>query len=214
VRANWVAIEPAGGSSSNLKIPGGSADPLHEILTPLEEPVRITPLDVRNHPFRKKLSGYDREEVDAFLRMVAEDYEAVMRETEGLREQIVRLETRVADLSANEAVLQDTLTTAQRLSEDLKRTAVKEAEVVIGEAEIKAEKILAAAHRRAAKLADDIREMKHVRKRLSVSVRATIEAHLVLLDGLAAEHGDDPGIEGNVSYLAPEAAREAKDGLC
>jgi len=94
--------------------------------------VRITPLDVRNHPFRRKLSGYDREEVDAFLRMVAEDYEGVLREAEGLREQVVKLETRVADLAANETVLQETLTTAQKLSEDLKRTAVKEAEVVIG----------------------------------------------------------------------------------
>ena len=34
------------------------------------------------------------------------------------------------------------------LSEELKRTAIKEAEVLLGEAEIRAEKILDAAHRR------------------------------------------------------------------
>jgi cell division initiation protein len=166
--------------------------------------VRITPLDVRNHPFRRRFSGYDREEVDAFLRMVAEDYEGVMHDSQGLREQIIKLEARVTNLAANEAILQETLTTAQKLSEDLKRTAVKEAEVVIGEAEIKAEKILAAAHRRAAKLTDDIREMRHVRTRLTASVRATIEAHLGLLDGLAADDSDDPVLGGKVSYLAPE----------
>jgi cell division initiation protein len=166
--------------------------------------VRITPLDVRNHPFRRRFSGYDREEVDAFLRMVAEDYEAVMRDAEGLREQLVRLEAQVTHLSANEGILQETLTTAQRLSDDLKRTAIKEAEIAVGEAEIKAEKILAAAHRRAAKLTDDIREMKYVRTRLSASVRATIEAHLGLLDGLAQDDADDPVLKGKVSYLAPE----------
>jgi cell division initiation protein len=171
--------------------------------------VRITPLDVRNHPFRRRFSGYDREEVDAFLRMVAEDYEGVMRDAEGLREQIIKLEARVANLAANETILQETLTTAQKLSEDLKRSAIKEAEVLIGEAEIRAEKVLAATHRRAAKLTDDIREMKHVRTRLSASVRATIEAHLGLLDGLAADDADDPILGGKVSYLAPEPENDA-----
>ena len=47
--------------------------------------MRITPLDVRNHPFQRRFPGYDREEVDAFLGMVAEDYEGLAREAEGLR---------------------------------------------------------------------------------------------------------------------------------
>ena len=170
--------------------------------------MRITPLDVRNHPFRKRLSGYDREEVDAFLQMVAEDYEDLVREAEGLREQGIKLEVRVADLAANETVLRETLTTAQKLSEDLKRTAVKEAEVIVGEAEIKGEKILAAAHRRAAKLADEIREMKSLRTRLSENVRAAIETHMSLLDGLSADDSADPVAEGKVSYLT-QPPREA-----
>jgi cell division initiation protein len=171
--------------------------------------MRITPLDVRNHPFRRRFPGYDREEVDAFLGMVAEDYEAVMREAGSLREQTIKLEARVADLAANEAILQETLTTAQKLCEDLKRTAVKEAEVLIGEAEITAEKILAAAHRRAAKLAEDIREMQQVRTRLGAAVRAAIETHLSLLDGLAADDPNDPVLEGKISYLT-SASKEGK----
>ncbi|MBW2289665.1 MAG: DivIVA domain-containing protein [Deltaproteobacteria bacterium] len=153
--------------------------------------MRITPLDVRNHPFRKRLSGYDRDEVDAFLQMIAEDYEDLLRESENLREQGIRLEVRVTDLAANENLLQETLTTAQKLSEDLKRTAVKEAEVIVCEAEIKGEKILAAAHRRAAKLADEIREMRS------------------LLDGLMADDPEDPFAEGKVSYLT-HPLQEAK----
>jgi len=171
--------------------------------------MRITPLDIRNHPFRKRVSGYDREEVDAFLQMIAEDYEDLLRESEGLREQTLRLEVRVSDLAANEHLLQETLTTAQKLSEDLKRTAVKEAEVVVCEAEIKGEKILAAAHRRAAKLADEIREMKSLRTRVSENVRAAIETHMSLLDGLMAEDHEDPVAEGKISYLT-HVPREAK----
>lgn len=174
--------------------------------------MRITPLDVRNHPFRRRLSGYDREEVDAFLRMVADDYEGVLRENEGLREQIIRLRARVEDLTANEKVLQETLTTAKKLSEDLKRTAMKEAELMVSEAELKGEKILDAAHRRAAKLAEDIREMRSLRTRLASAVRTTIETHLGLLEGLETDPPDDPLLEGKLAYLGRPAARPGGDG--
>jgi cell division initiation protein len=164
--------------------------------------VRITPLDIRNHDFPRRLSGYDREEVDTFLRMLAEDYEAALRESQSLRERVNQLELRVQELTASERLLQETLTTAQQLSDDLKQTAVKEAEVMVSEAEVKGEKVLDAAHRRAARLAEDIREMKQVRVRLAAAIRATIETHLGLLDSLAEdEPQNDPDLERRISVL-------------
>ena len=149
--------------------------------------MRITPLDLRNHHFRRRMRGYDPAEVDGFLEVAAEDYEAALRKAEQQAARIRELEQRVQDLSANERIVQDTFATAQKLSEDLKRTAVKEAEVLVGEAEIRGEKVLDAAHRRAAKLADDIREMKLVKTRLAASVRAAIQTHLELLETLASD---------------------------
>lgn len=164
--------------------------------------MRITPLDIRNHDFPRRLSGYDREEVDTFLRMLAEDYEAALRESQSLRERVNQLELRVQELTASERLLQETLTTAQQLSDDLKQTAVKEAEVMVSEAEVKGEKVLDAAHRRAARLAEDIREMKQVRVRLAAAIRATIETHLGLLDSLAEdEPQNDPDLERRISVL-------------
>jgi hypothetical protein len=64
--------------------------------------------------------------------------------------------------------------------------------VIVGEAEIRGEKVLEAAHRRAAKLAEDIREMRMVKTRLAAAVRSTIETHLSLLETLAAEPVEDP----------------------
>ena len=173
--------------------------------------MRITPLDLRNHRFRRRIGGYASDEVDEFLRLVAEDYEAALREVQEQRELVIRLDQRVEELASNEQVLQDTLTTAQKLSEDLKRTAIKEAEVVVGEAEIKAEKILDAAHRRAAKLAEDIREMKRLRLDLTASLRATIERHLVLLEHLATEPvAEDAALEQRISVLTQGAPRAQK----
>ncbi len=176
--------------------------------------MRITPLDIRNHAFRRRLSGYDREEVDAFLGMLADDFEGLIRRADSMRQQVVHLETRIEDLSAHEAVLQETLTTAHKLSQDLKETAIKEAEALIGEAELRGEKILDAAHRRAAKLAQDIREMKNLRCRLAAAVRSTIGTHLSLLEGLAEDPPDAPMLESTIASLAqnPQERGRGKRG--
>ena len=164
--------------------------------------MRLTLLDIQNHRFRRRLRGYDPDEVDAFIEMIAGDYESLGREAEQLRDRVRGLEARVEVLASNEKLLQDTLVTAQALSEDLKHTALKESEVLLSQAEVKAEKVLDAAHRRVAKLAEDIREMKALRTRLGAAVRTTIETHLAMLETLAASDAEDPILDGKVSYLA------------
>jgi cell division initiation protein len=174
--------------------------------------MRLTPLDIQNHRFARCLRGYDPEEVDAFLRIVAEDFEALIREGDGLRKAVRELEARLEGLSSQEKALRETLVTAQTLSEDLKQTAMKEAEVRMSEAEVKAEKILDAAHRRVSKLAEDIREMKLVRKRLAAAVRSAVETHLALLEGLAEDPPEDPLLDGKVSYLVRSPKTGQSDG--
>jgi len=70
--------------------------------------LRITPLDIRNHIFPRTIGGYARDEVDAFLDMVSDDYEALLREAQALRESVIRLEVQVEGLSSNEAILPHT----------------------------------------------------------------------------------------------------------
>jgi cell division initiation protein len=173
--------------------------------------LRITPLDVRNHEFPRRWSGYDSEEVDTFLRMVSADYEVAMRELQSAREKIAQLEQRVHELLANERLLQETLTTAQHLSQDLKQTAMKEAEMMISQAEIQGEKVLDAAHRRAARLAEDLREMKMLRGHVAASLRATLEHHLQLVEHLSEDPiPDDPGMESRIESLVRQ--REPRSG--
>jgi cell division initiation protein len=175
--------------------------------------MRLTALDIQNQRFARRLRGYEPAEVDAFLRMIAEDYGALVSEAETLRGRVHQLEARVEELAANERRIQETLTTAQDLTEDLKQTARREATLTVTEAEVKAEKIIDAAHRRASKLADDIRELKLLRSRVAGAVRGTLETHLALLDGLTEELPADPILDGKVSYLTqpkPGGAGRAK----
>ncbi len=163
--------------------------------------MRLTPLDIQNHHFPRRLKGYDPAEVDGFLRMVSEDYESLIEETTGLKSTIREIEQRVTELASHEKTLQSAIVTAQAMTDDLRQAALKESELLIAQAEVKAEKVLDASHRRAAELAEEIREMKMVKVRLASAVRGTIETHLALLESLAEEPDASASIESKVAYL-------------
>jgi cell division initiation protein len=163
--------------------------------------MRLTPLEIQNHRFATRIKGLDPEDVKQFLRVVAQDFESLVQENGTLHERVRQLDAKLAEHIANENSLKQTLVTAQSVSDDLRHTAVKEAEVLIGEAEVKAEKVIDAAHRRLGKLAEDIRQMKMLRSRIGAAVRTTIETHLSLLEGLAEDDPEDPMLDGKVAYL-------------
>ena len=177
--------------------------------------MRMTPLDVQSHRFARRISGFDREEVDGFLRLVAEDYESVLRENEAFGERVHRLETRVDELLADEKLLKETLVSAQSMTDELRQAAVREAQMLVSEAEVRAEKILDASHRRAARLAEEIREMRALRSRLASALRSAIATHLGLIESLEVDPEEDPivqgMVDGKIAYLrrspsAPSAA--------
>lgn len=168
--------------------------PEREAHLPIHEPppeelarMRMTPLDIQSQRFRSSWRGFDAREVESFLAAVAEDYAALLQEVATSRDQIRRFEARLEELSLNEALLKETLVTAQNLGDVLRNSAQKEAEVCVGEAEVKAEKILDAAHRRAGKLGEEIRELRGLRSRLASALRRSIESHLALVDAFCSD---------------------------
>lgn len=164
--------------------------------------MRISPLDIQNHRFRSSWRGFDPEEVETFLGTVAEDYAALVLEASSRSDQIHRLEARLEELTLNEALLKETLVTAQNLGNELRSTAEQEARLRVSEAEVKAEKLLDAAHRRVGQLDEQIREIHGLRARLASGLRSTLETHLVLVDALSgdpktAEAGSEDGVLPN-----------------
>ena len=151
--------------------------------------MRLTPLEIRQHKFGAAMRGFDRGEVVAILDTVVADFEDVVRENARLRREAERLARELDAYRAREKTIQDTLTTAQTLVEQLKRTAIKESESIVVDAELRAQKLLAEARERHAHLSGEIREQRHLRQRLEADLRRTLESYGKLIDAFAAaEH--------------------------
>lgn len=109
--------------------------------------IDMTPLDVRNKrgDFKKIMRGYDPQEVDIFLELVAERLEALVREAIQLRERAETLQVQVDAQTSREQAVQDALVTAQELRAEMQNQAQREAENIVKEAQVEARQILAAA---------------------------------------------------------------------
>lgn len=143
--------------------------------------MKITPLDIRKHTFKKVGRGVDAEEVKTFLEMVATEYEALVRENSSLKEKLADLDSQIADYRNMEKTLRDTLVAAQVTAEETKRNAVKEAELILKDAELQADQLQAKAKEDLNEIRTNIEGLKKLRDSFLIKQRALLESHLKML---------------------------------
>ena len=165
---------------------------------------RLTAMDVEKQTFRRKVRGYDPDEVHLYLRSVAEALERLNLENAELREETGRLRQRLDDFRTRERTLQETLVTAQRMADELKEKSTAKSELLIKEARLKAERMLEQAQDQLANLEAEISRAKLGRDMFENRVRGIIEEHLAMLD-LRKKERSEPD---NVYYLRRRAASE------
>ena len=154
--------------------------------------MRITPLDIQKHRFRVKFRGYDPNEVRAFLLSFAEQYEMVVRENGQQREQVATLREQVREHEDRERVLKDTLLAAQAAADQLRAAARREAEVIVKEAELKAEMMMEVARERIGRYEGRLVELRTLKRELLDHVRDMLRRQgAVLADWEDAEDGDN-----------------------
>jgi len=156
--------------------------------------MRITPIDIRQQQFTRRLRGFDSGEVEAFLEDVAEDLESVLKENALLKEQLASLEERTRSLAEREKTLQETLITTHRIAEEMKAASKREAQLVLREAELSAEKIMEEARSEEGKIQTEILAIKRVRRQLAEDLRATVTRYdrMLARDSLIDDGNDGP----------------------
>ena len=101
--------------------------------------MKRTPLDVRHQEFTNALSGYSKKDVREFLMSVAEDFEEYERGMRNNQERIAQLEAQVNELRQGEETLKRAVVSAERISNEMKLNAEREASLRIKNAEHQAQ---------------------------------------------------------------------------
>ncbi|MDH4204861.1 MAG: DivIVA domain-containing protein [Desulfobacteraceae bacterium] len=144
--------------------------------------MKMTPLDIQQQQFKIRFRGFDVREVDTFLEHMADAFESLQSENNRLHQEIKRLQLEAQGYREREETFKRAMLNSQKVLDQMKENAIKSAELVVAEAEVKAEKILSRAQNRLSQLHEDIAELKRQRSQIEVQIRSVIEGHAKLLE--------------------------------
>jgi cell division initiation protein len=165
---------------------------------------KVTPLDIRKQTFKKAVRGYEAGEVQAYLEMVAKEFEILARENSALVERLAGLDAQIEDYRRMEKALRETMLAAQQTTEGIKENARSEAELLLREARAKAEGIVSEARQKAQNLQRDVSTLEQQRNSFLAQFRSLVESQLNLLDEM---HAGKPA----VPEVAPKAEALEED---
>ncbi|MDO9463670.1 MAG: DivIVA domain-containing protein [Deltaproteobacteria bacterium] len=138
--------------------------------------MRITPMDIQQQEFRVRFRGFDAREVDSFLELVAEELKEALHENSALKDEVKRLRENQANFEAKEKTFQTAFVSAQRVVDEMKSNAERQAKLIVTQAELEAKKMVESAHIQAAQVQEEINQLKRQKAQMEYRVKAFIES--------------------------------------
>ena len=151
--------------------------------------IRVTPIDIQQKRFHVVFRGYDRTEVEMFLDLVRDEMENLVREMAEQREFREAYDERVRELSAKEETVKNAMLMTQKLVEDLKENARKEASLIIKDAEVRSQEIVGDSQQEKVSLEADILNLRRRKHHFLQDLKKVIQMHLEMVN--FEESGDE-----------------------
>ena len=138
----------------------------------------ITPIEIRQQSFKKALRGYDREEVDAFLLALSQEWARQLEAHRAVKDELYRVQTSYNTLKEVEGMLHKTLIQAEQSSRDTMESAKQRANLKMREAETEAQAIIRQGREERDRLHREITELSRKREQLMVQLKGFLSTQL------------------------------------
>jgi cell division initiation protein len=142
----------------------------------------LTPLDIQQQRFRIGFRGYDSKEVEAFLEQAANACEDLQRENLRLNDELKKMQGDIEAYKNREGTFKRALLHSQKVLDQMQENARRRADVIVAEAQTKADKLLQHAQNRMAQLQEAIADLKRQRVQVEAEITFVIESHRRLLE--------------------------------
>ena len=148
--------------------------------------MKLSPLDIQHMEFSRTVNGYNRRQVREFLERVADENDDMMREIQSVRTELQRQVEHMVELQAAEADLKRAVIAAERIGNQIKENARKEAELVITKAEHLKEEIIRNAERRLGSAHAELTRLERAQNVFREQFRGMLQGFERSLDNLPA----------------------------
>lgn len=182
--------------------------------------MRLSPLDIQQMEFQRGAGGYQRKAVRAFLDRIGLELEELLREHQALRAELERRDETIAELQTAEAELQRAIIAAERIGNEIKMNAQREAELMLQEAENLKQERLREVDARLHGARAEITRLEREHSLFRDQFRGMLEAYARSLeirpaqrpfDGPAGLSGPGPDTAQHADGGRDEAAREGHE---
>lgn len=179
--------------------------------------------DITNVSFRKAgFSGYKPEDVDDFIDQVKSSFEELMKANRSQREEIDRVEeekrqlqkkleilaAKIEEYRSEEDEIKTALVSAQKLGDASIREARHKAEIILKDANLKAEHIVAGAEEQIQQQKQQMVDLKKQVSDFRTQLLDLYRRHLTLIDALPTEKQEEPAAQPEYEAPAEPAASE------
>lgn len=137
----------------------------------------LTPVDILHTEFKTAIRGYNKGQVDGFVRSAGEALELALRDKAALQRKLDALQEEVDQVREIKHALTEALTVAQKSADDLRSTAHKQAEMILQEAEHSRIRLTADVQADAEKRRAEIALLQATRDRFETEFRAMLSSY-------------------------------------
>lgn len=146
--------------------------------------MKLSPLDIEHQDFDGALSGFSKRQVRDFLAQVAAAFEDTLRDNQALREELAKRDELIEQLKMAEAELKRAVIAAERIGNELKANAKREAELIIEEARAAQERMLRDAEARLREINSEISRLEKESQLFREQFRGLLRAYERSLENL------------------------------
>ncbi len=144
--------------------------------------MKYYPAEIQAKTFDRKMMGYDPDQVENFLIVVAAQMEVLMQERTALKDTLKNKELDILNFKDREQLLQQTMTQSTAVTEKMKSETDRECKIIINDATQKADMITRDAKDSLRKIYGEIADLKKSRMQFEANLKAMAQAHLSLLE--------------------------------
>jgi cell division initiation protein len=178
--------------------------------------MKLTALEIKQQQFEKSLRGYDVAEVQAYLNLIASEWEHMVGKMRELEAQIDKMDDKLRHYERVEEALHETLQTAKDSAEQKLSGAKKEAINVIEKAEIEADSIIREASQQRQQIRQSILRLLDRREEIIGGIKSYLDIAQESLNHFSKDEAalftlpKEPGEESESRYANSIAARKRK----
>ncbi|MDA0986037.1 MAG: DivIVA domain-containing protein [Bacteroidetes bacterium] len=147
----------------------------------------LTPLEIKKQEFKKGFRGYDVNEVNSFLDKVSRDYSDLLQDIKDMQQKNIEMDIQLREFRQLEKTLQQTLIQAQETSTRSLENSKKEGELIIQQAELKANKILDEVRTEILRMQEVVSTLKSKKESITSRLKVLLSSELELINAIEVD---------------------------